>query len=236
MQGDRVSGARKPATLETGKVVQVPLFVNAGDRVKVDTRTGEYITRVVSRRATAVRHGLGDRTSAPRRPRAGPLPAVRGRDEGRPRRRASTPPRWSPPTSSTPAARHGVGDARASELDGAIAAHAEGWTLAAHAGPRPGRAPPRRLRAGRAPRRARRRRHRRGGRAGQAVLHRRQRAVRQRRARRARRRPPQRRAPSAGRGQAGERASFERANHQARLRPHWCTDSSTAERVTSWRR
>jgi len=45
IQGDRVSGARKPATLETGLVVQVPLFVNPGDRVKVDTRTGEYLTR-----------------------------------------------------------------------------------------------------------------------------------------------------------------------------------------------
>jgi len=46
IQGDRVSGARKPATLQTGKVIQVPLFVNIGDRVKVDTRSGEYITRV----------------------------------------------------------------------------------------------------------------------------------------------------------------------------------------------
>jgi elongation factor P len=46
VQGDRVSGARKPATLETGLVVSVPLFVNPGDRVKVDTRTGEYLTRV----------------------------------------------------------------------------------------------------------------------------------------------------------------------------------------------
>jgi elongation factor P len=45
LQGDRVSGARKPATLETGLVVQVPLFVNPGDRIKVDTRTGEYINR-----------------------------------------------------------------------------------------------------------------------------------------------------------------------------------------------
>lgn len=45
VQGDRVSGARKPATLETGLVIQVPLFVNPGDRVKVDTRSGEYITR-----------------------------------------------------------------------------------------------------------------------------------------------------------------------------------------------
>ncbi len=46
VQGDRVSGARKPATLETGKVIQVPLFVEPGDKLKVDTRTGEYITRV----------------------------------------------------------------------------------------------------------------------------------------------------------------------------------------------
>jgi elongation factor P len=46
IQGDRVSGARKPATLETGKVIQVPLFVNTGERLRVDTRTGEYITRV----------------------------------------------------------------------------------------------------------------------------------------------------------------------------------------------
>jgi elongation factor P len=46
VQGDRVSGARKPATLETGKVIQVPLFINPGDKVKVDTRTGEYMTRV----------------------------------------------------------------------------------------------------------------------------------------------------------------------------------------------
>jgi elongation factor P len=45
VQGDRVSGARKPATLETGLVLQVPLFVNPGDRIKVDTRSGEYLTR-----------------------------------------------------------------------------------------------------------------------------------------------------------------------------------------------
>ena len=45
IQGDRVSGAKKPATLETGAVVQVPLFINVGDRVKVDTRSGEYISK-----------------------------------------------------------------------------------------------------------------------------------------------------------------------------------------------
>lgn len=45
LQGDRVSGARKPATVQTGLVVQVPLFVNVGDSIKVDTRSGEYLTR-----------------------------------------------------------------------------------------------------------------------------------------------------------------------------------------------
>jgi len=45
IQGDRVSGARKPATLVTGLVVQVPLFVGPGERVKVDTRSGEYLSR-----------------------------------------------------------------------------------------------------------------------------------------------------------------------------------------------
>ena len=45
VQGDRSSAGRKPATVETGLVVQVPLFVNAGDRIKVDTRSGEYLTR-----------------------------------------------------------------------------------------------------------------------------------------------------------------------------------------------
>jgi elongation factor P len=45
VQGDRVSGARKPATLETGLVVQVPLFIEPGETIKVDTRTGEYLAR-----------------------------------------------------------------------------------------------------------------------------------------------------------------------------------------------
>ena len=46
IKGDTVSGGSKPATLETGLVVNVPLFVNAGDTIKVDTRTGEYLERV----------------------------------------------------------------------------------------------------------------------------------------------------------------------------------------------
>ncbi|MEG3586160.1 MAG: elongation factor P, partial [Actinomycetota bacterium] len=45
MQGDRVSGATKPATLETGLILQVPLFLEIGEKIKVDTRTGAYISR-----------------------------------------------------------------------------------------------------------------------------------------------------------------------------------------------
>jgi len=46
LKGDTAAGGSKPATLETGLVVQVPLFINVGDRVRVDTRTKEYLTRV----------------------------------------------------------------------------------------------------------------------------------------------------------------------------------------------
>lgn len=46
VRGDTASGGSKPATLESGAVIQVPLFLNVGDRVKVDTRTGTYIERV----------------------------------------------------------------------------------------------------------------------------------------------------------------------------------------------
>jgi elongation factor P len=44
--GDTATGARKPATTETGLVVQVPIFVGEGDTIRVDTRSGEYLTRV----------------------------------------------------------------------------------------------------------------------------------------------------------------------------------------------
>jgi elongation factor P len=45
LKGDRVAGALKPATVETGASVQVPLFVTIGDKIKVDTRSGEYLSR-----------------------------------------------------------------------------------------------------------------------------------------------------------------------------------------------
>ena len=46
LQGDRSTGGTKPATVETGHQIQVPLFVETGTRVKVDTRTGDYLGRV----------------------------------------------------------------------------------------------------------------------------------------------------------------------------------------------
>lgn len=46
LQGDRSSAGNKPATLETGAVVQVPLFLDEGETIRVDTRTGNYVTRV----------------------------------------------------------------------------------------------------------------------------------------------------------------------------------------------
>lgn len=45
LRGDTATGGTKPATLTTGAVVKVPLFVNQGDKIKVDTRTGEYVSR-----------------------------------------------------------------------------------------------------------------------------------------------------------------------------------------------
>ena len=46
VRGDTATNVTKPATLETGAVVNVPLFVNAGDKIRIDTRTGQYVSRV----------------------------------------------------------------------------------------------------------------------------------------------------------------------------------------------
>jgi elongation factor P len=48
LQGDRSTGGTKPATVETGLQIQVPLFLTTGEKVKVDTRSGEYLSRVGS--------------------------------------------------------------------------------------------------------------------------------------------------------------------------------------------
>jgi elongation factor P len=46
VKGDTASGDSKPATLETGYVIQVPPFIEVGERVRIDTRTGQYVERV----------------------------------------------------------------------------------------------------------------------------------------------------------------------------------------------
>lgn len=46
LKGDTVSGGSKPATLETGATIRVPLFIEPGDKLRIDTRTGEYVSRV----------------------------------------------------------------------------------------------------------------------------------------------------------------------------------------------
>jgi elongation factor P len=45
LQGDRSTGGTKPATLETGAQIQVPLFITTGEKIRVDTRTGDYLGR-----------------------------------------------------------------------------------------------------------------------------------------------------------------------------------------------
>jgi elongation factor P len=46
VRGDTANNVTKPATLETGSTVNVPLFVNPGDKIRIDTRTGQYVSRV----------------------------------------------------------------------------------------------------------------------------------------------------------------------------------------------
>lgn len=46
VKGDTAAGGTKPATVETGAVLNVPLFINEGDKIRIDTRTGEYVTRI----------------------------------------------------------------------------------------------------------------------------------------------------------------------------------------------
>ena len=119
VQGDRVSGARKPAVLETGKTVQVPLFVEQGDRIRVDTRTGDYITRVVDvkspdRRSDARERALYLLYEA----QAKDISPVDALDR-----------QIVEPDELTALLVRGVVDHR-DRLDAAIAARATGWSLA----------------------------------------------------------------------------------------------------------
>ena len=177
VQGDRVSGARKPATLETGLVVQVPLFVEPGEKIKVDTRTGEYLARPERRRIEMA--VTGSRREA--RERAlGLCYELEVRDLGR--RRCSIEQQPAPPDEYAVQLVRGV-EEHSAELDDLLRKFSEHWALERM--PAVDRAVLRLgcLRARLGARRADRGRHQRGGRAGQAVLHQGLRPVRQRLAR-----------------------------------------------------
>ena len=98
LQGDRSTGGTKPATLETGAEIQVPLFLTTGEKIKVDTRDGRYLGRVNSARwVLAARPASGPSTSCTRRRSARP---TRWRRCASGSRRATRPCRSTPPSSS----------------------------------------------------------------------------------------------------------------------------------------
>src|SRR5699024_7227002 len=80
LQGDRSSAGTKPATIETDYQIQVPLFLETGTKVKVDTRSGEYLGRVNDSCRHAPEHASAPSTASTRRASAaGPAPPTTGR-------------------------------------------------------------------------------------------------------------------------------------------------------------
>ena len=121
IQGDRVSGARKPATLQTGLVVQVPLFVNTGDLLKVDTR----IRRVPD---PGLAPGMTDDAPPPPATGTGALPPLRGRAQGGgPRGRGRRPGRAARPLRAH--AARGTPRPAGPRRTSRIAAASVGWPL-----------------------------------------------------------------------------------------------------------
>ena len=99
VQGDRVSGARKAATLQTGKAVQVPLFVNVGDKIKVDTRSGPRLHHACRWPAAA-----GPSTTHAPTPASGPCSCCTRETKGISPRRCRCP--GDPPRRAHGDARH----------------------------------------------------------------------------------------------------------------------------------
>ena len=121
LQGDRSSGGTKPATLETGHEIQVPLFITTGEKVKVDTRDGRTSVASAADRAMppAPRPANGRSTSCSSASSAGC--AV-----GRPRRAAG---RGRPPVNDyTVDAGRGV-EAHQTRIDDLISTYSTGWTI-----------------------------------------------------------------------------------------------------------
>ena len=131
LQGDRSTGGTKPATVETGATVQVPLFITTGEKIKVDTRDGRYLGRVL------MAEGPQDADArAPQGAQAGAGRALRGRP-ARPAAGARSLAELPASASSSRArstwrTRCGLVEGVAEHLDRIdelIASYAEGWTL-----------------------------------------------------------------------------------------------------------
>ena len=124
LQGDRSTGGTKPATLETGAQIQVPLFITTGEKIKVDTRTGEYLGRVNPRCqavAHAARRASGRSTSSSRPSCAAEHPLEILAERGRPRGAAGQRVHRRRSSRASPAHRD--------RIDELIATYSEGWTL-----------------------------------------------------------------------------------------------------------
>ena len=123
LQGDRSTGGTKPATLETGAEIQVPLFLTTGEKVKVDTRDGRYLGRVSSMiRAPAPGLGNGRWTSC-----SSPRRAATTRIAVLTQRRETDD---APPVSDYAAMLVEGVTAHRERIDQLLAEHAEGWTVA----------------------------------------------------------------------------------------------------------
>ena len=120
LQGDRSSGGTKPARLETGKEIQVPLFITSGEKVKVDTRDGSYLGRVSSLMSPAPSPASAPSTSSSSPSCRASRPAVRWR--------GAVELNDPPVNEYTVQLVEGV-VADQERIDAMLAEHARGWTL-----------------------------------------------------------------------------------------------------------
>ena len=134
LQGDRSTGGTKPATLETGAQIQVPLFITTGEKIRVDTRTATTSAgpELPARRTRSTQTANGSHGSAQQGPQAGARHPVRGRGP----RRAGAGPAGRADRRRRPAglgvrrrARPRRAASTREQIDELLAAHAQGWTL-----------------------------------------------------------------------------------------------------------
>ena len=124
LQGDRSTGGTKPATLETGAEIPVPLFIEQGERVKVDTRDGSYLGRVELTVAARSKAASGPWTSSSR-----PTCAAGRRWTCSPTCRRGAPRRGCRRSTPTPPSSSRASWPTSSDIDELLGTYAIGWTL-----------------------------------------------------------------------------------------------------------